>query len=251
MSWESKTDYCGLTGEHVPLSVKSANLNETGQYLEKHGRLGDYAATKPFGVRAAPQNTYTVEGEVTIEGAALGTVNEADDKRYALASISWSTGADEEPTLSATAAEVEEEGATTNTFAVPEFSISPDHVAQIPSFTFPASGSGTASSVAAFSLPTGTTQAPKNVGCELLQCSGEISCSVKTNDKNGSPKAHDVTNGHIVLNITIGQYGEQAPEVAPGSGWDISSPLTCEDPDSDMPTWKMTLTHPLAKSMAS
>ena len=47
MSWETKEDYCGLEIEDK-LLVKSANTNTTGQYLEKHGRLGSYAATKAF-----------------------------------------------------------------------------------------------------------------------------------------------------------------------------------------------------------
>ena len=250
MSWETKEDHCGLAIEDK-LPVKSANTNTTGQYLEKHGRLGSYAATKAFGVRGAPSNTYTVADSFTLEDAKLGAVNDKTGKPYALESIKFSTGADQEPTFEASAKEVEEDGETTNYFAVPEFSLSPDHVAQIPSFKFPAASGQTAQSVAAFSLPTGTQQAPKNAGCELTKCDGEISCSVKTNDKTGLPQSHDVTNGHIVLNLTIGQYGDQAPEVTPAAGWDVSSPLTCDDPDSDMPTWTMSLTHPLAKTMAA
>lgn len=239
MSWESKTDYCGLAVANK-LLAKSANPNTTAQYLEKHGANGDYKATKVFGQRDAPANTYTIADDVTITGKALGTVTTVDTKKYALESIKWSTGSDQEPTFDAAAKEVA--GATHNTFAIPEFSISPDQVAQIPSFKFPVSGGGQATSVAAFSI-SGTN-------CELTACGGEISCSVKTNDKNGLPQAHDVTNGHIVLNITIGQYGDTPPTITPGTGWDVSSPLNCDDPDSDTPTWTATLTHPLTKTMA-
>ena len=242
MSWETKTDYCELEIEGK-LECKSANPNTTGQYLEKHGRLGHYAATKPFGVRSAPANRYTVAAPFTLTGKKLGSVADDGDKSYALAKISFSTGADQEPTFEATAQQVEDDAELGNYFAIPEFSLTPDHVAQIPSFKFPAAAGQTAQSVAAFSL-TGT-------GCELTKCDGEISCSVKTNDKNGSPKAHDVTNGHIVLSLTIRQYGDAVPVVTPASGWDVSSPLTCDDPDSDMPTWTMSLTHPLAKTMAA
>lgn len=249
MSWESKPDYCGMTGNDIPLECKSATLNKSGQYLEKHGRTGAYATTKSFGVRAAPANTYTITGDLTISTKRLGWVSAAiEGKKYALASISWSTGADAEPTLSASAAQVEDSAtsgaAQVNKFEVPDFKISPDHVAQIPEFKW----SGSNDFVAAFSLPT-TNGA--NAGCELVECGGEISCSVKTNDKNGDPKWHDVTNGHIVVNITIAQYGEGVPTVTPGSGWVISSPLSSDDPDSDMPTWTMSLSRPLAKVIAS
>lgn len=250
MSWETKDEYCGLEIEDK-LLCKSANTNTTGQYLEKHSRLGDYAATKAFGVRSAPANSYTVADSFTLTGKKLGSVEEVDDKSYALEKINFSTGADQEPTFEATAQQVEDGAELGNYFEIPEFSLTPDHVAQIPSFKFPAPQGQEASSVAAFALPTGTTQAPKNTACELTKCDGEISCSVKTNDKTGQPKAHDVTNGHIVLQLTIGQYGEQKPEVTPAAGWDVSSPLTCDDPDSDTPTWTMTLTHPLKKTMAA
>lgn len=256
MSWEAKTDYCGLAidtagnngqGADHSLPVKSATEGRQSQYLEKHGRLGDYKATKVFGNRASPSNTYTVAGEVTISGKALGTVNTVDTKKYALESVKWSTGADAEPTFDATAQQVAVDAATRNTFRIPDFKISPDHVAQIPAFKWASDGDF----VPAFSLPEGTQQAPVNVGVELTQVSGEISCSVKTNDKNGDPKAHDVTNGHIVLQLTLGQYGEQVPMITPATGWDISAPKTVDDPDSDTPTWTCTLTHPLEKTMHS
>jgi len=239
MSWEAKTDYCGLAVANK-LLTKSANPNTSASYLEKHGANGDYKFTKVFGQRDAPTNAYTIADSVTITGKALGTVVTVDTKKYALESIKWSTGADQEPSFDAASKEVA--GATRNTFAVPEFTISPDQIAQIPSFKFPVSGGGTATSVAAFSL-SGTD-------CELTKCDGEISCKVGTNDKNGLPQAHDVTNGHVVLSLTICQYGQSTPTLTPAAGWDVSSPLNCDDPDSDTPTWTVTLTHPLTKTMA-
>jgi len=242
MSWETKTDYCDL-GVANKLLVKSAAQNVTAQYLEKHGRNGAYATTKVFGTRGAPTNSYTVADEVTFTSKKLGAVKTVEQKAYALEKISWSTGADQEPTVDASAQEVKTGATTRNYFEVPEFSVSPDQVAQIPSFKFPVASPGVAQSVPAFSL--------SGSDCELTACGGEVSCKVGTNDKNGDPQAHDVTNGHIVLNVTIAQYGETTPTLAAGSGWDISSPLTVDDPDGDMPTWKATLTHPLEKTMAA
>lgn len=255
MSWESKTDYCGLdnsTGDNAPstILVKTSTPNNSGQYLEKHSSDGAYIAAgcKAFGERAAPSNTYTIAGTATISSPSgeglvcLGKVTPINGKNYALQSISWTTGADAEPTLSATAAEVA--GTTRNQFKVPQFSILPDHIAQIPSFQF----AGEQNATPAFSLPTANNA---NAGCELLECGGEISCSVKTNDKNGAPKAHDVTNAHIVVNITIAQYGSAEPTVTPASGWNVSSPLTCDDPDSDFPTWSMSISRPLAKTLSA
>ena len=250
MSWESKQDYCGLNIENK-ISVKGANEGRTAQYLEKHGRLGSYKATKVFGDRANPTNSYTIEADATITGKKLGDINTVDQKAYMLHAIKFSTGADAEPTLEGNAAQVEDGATIRNYFIVPDFKISPDHVAQIPEFKFPVASGQTAEFVPAFSLPDGTQQAPTNVGVELTQVSCEISASPKTNDKNGDPKSHDVTNGHIVLQLTLGQYGEQVPMITPATGWDMSAPKTVDDPDSDMPTWTCTLTHPLEKTMAS
>jgi len=244
MSWESKTDYCDLAVANK-LLVKSANTNTTSQYLEKHGANGAYKKTKVFGTRSAPSNTYAVVDTVTFTSKKLGGKKSVagENKTYALEKLSWSTGADQEPTVDASAQEVKYAASPTTTryFAIPEFSISPDQVAQIPSFKFPVS-SGTPTAVPAFTL-SGTD-------CELTACGGEISCKVGTNDKNGEPQYNDVTNGHVVVNVTIAQYGTTAPTLTAGSGWDVSSALTCDDPDSDMPTWTATLTHPLEKTMA-
>lgn len=245
MSWENKQDYCGLAIKDS-LSVKSATEGRTAQYLEKHGRLGDYKATKVFGNRASPSNSYTVEAEATITEKKLGDITTVEQKKYMLHAIRFTTGADAEPTFEGSAAQVEDSAALRNYFEVPEFKISPDHVAQIPAFKF----AGRDEFVPAFSLPAGTQNDTTNVGVELTQVSGEISASPKTNDRNGDPKAHDVTNGHIVLQLTFGQYGEQTPTITPAEGWDMSAPKTVDDPDSDMPTWTCTLSRPLPKTMA-
>ena len=245
MSWEDKTDYCGLAVEDV-IIVKSATLNRSGQYIEKHNRLGAYVTDKEFGVRVAPSNAYTIAAPHTFSGLYLGLVDDVPlpedsetTKPVALQSIRWTTGADAEPTLSATAAEVESGGATGSNFELPEFKISPDWIAQIPQFKFPAASGQTAQFKPAFTL--------SGSNCELTSVECEISCSVKTNDRNGAPKAHDVTNAHIVVKVTISQYGSAVPTLtaATDDGWKVSSPLTCDDPDSDMPTWTAKLSHKL------
>ena len=248
MSWENKQDYSGLEISNK-ISAKGSKPNITAQYKEWHGAHGDYKATKMFGERGNPTTSYRIEDDATITGKKLGDITTVEQKKYMLHAINFSTGSDAEPTLEASSAEVESGAALRNYFVVPDFKISPDHVVQIPEFKFPAASGQTAEFVPAFSLPAGTTQAPTNVAVELTAVSGEISCSGNTNDKNGDPKSHDVTNGHIVIQLTLGQYGEQVPMITPGEGWDMSAPKTVDDPDSDMPTWTCTLSHPLEKVM--
>ncbi len=226
MSWNTKTDYCGL-GDGTNIICKSATENRTGSYLEKTGEHGDIIATKPFGDKnGSPSNDYAIAKQKTFTDLKLGTVKDVEGNKYMLQSISLSTGSATEPTMSATAVRVEDGSATTSTFTVPEFSISPDDIAQ---FLF-----------GAFTI-TGA-------GCEITQCNAEISCTVGLSTVNGDPVASDPHTGHITLSVTLIQTGDTAPSVIPTEGWDLSAPLTCSDPDSDLPTWTCSLAQPLEKT---
>ena len=230
MSWESKQDYCGLAVTNK-VAAKSANKNTSGQYLEKLGAHGDIVATKPYGEVSNPSNDYAIEAAHTYEALKLGAIMTVDNKAYALESVHYEKTAGSEPVLSAQAKEVEA-GATTagmNVFEVPDLAVSPDEIAEI--IFEAATLSGT--------------------GCELTKCTADIACTVNPHTVNGTPVASDTAQGKITVQLTIGQYGTTVPTVAAESGWEISAPLTVNDPDSDMPEWTCTLEKPLAKTMAS
>jgi hypothetical protein len=231
MSWESKTDYCGLAVANK-LEIKSSSMNRSGQYLEKAGQSGAIAATKAYGIVDAPSCEYVVKAENAFAAGAikLGAVTTIDNKRYALARFTYSNGADQEPTFSGTAQEIESTtDGTTRTFDCPAFSISPDESAEMLMSAATLSGSG----------------------CELTKCTLTCSANVKNHTKNGTPVASDVTMGKATVEVEILQTSTTAPTLAAGTGWDISSPLTCDDPDADFPTWKATLSKPLAYTQAA
>lgn len=58
---------------------------------------------------------------------------------------------------------------------------------------------------------------------------------------DGEIVAHDIQNGRIEVSVTIVQTGSTAPTLAAGTGWEIVSPLTVDNPDEDYPTWTATL----------
>ncbi|MBR4523691.1 MAG: hypothetical protein IKO64_05605 [Kiritimatiellae bacterium] len=230
MSWDSKQDYAGLAVANKVI-CKSANVNTSGQYLEKLGAHGNIAATKPFGVVSAPSNEYTIKAANTFQGLKLGSIVTVDGHAYALESIHYEKSAGAEPVLTATTKEVET-GATTetmNTFALPDIAVNPDEIAEL---------------IVDCATLSGT-------GCELTKCAADFACTVNTHNVNALPQASDVVQGKITVQLTIGQYSTTAPTVAAKAGWDISSPLTCNDPDSDMPEWTCTLSKPLAKTLVS
>ena len=226
MSWASKQDYCGLAGDAIV--CKSANENRSGSYLEKTGEHGDIIATKAYGTaNASPSNEYAVKADATL-AIVLGDVQTVDGKKYMLQSVSVGTGSATEPTLSATAVQVEDGAVTGNKFAAPSLSLSPDDIAQFLFDGFTLSGNG----------------------CELTQCNAEVSCTVGLTTVNGDPVASDPHTAHIQLSITVIQTGTTEPTVTPASGWDLSAPLTCSDPDADLPTWTCSVSKPIEKTLA-
>lgn len=231
MSWETKTDYAGLAVANTVI-IKSSNENRSGQYLERAGQSGAIVATKAFGVLAAPSCDYAIQAAKTYsEGdIKLGAVTTINGKRYALQSVHYENGADQEPVFSATAQEIEASSdGTTRTFDMVGFSISPDEAAAIIASAFSLSGTG----------------------CELIKCVIDGSCSIKNHTVNGDPVASDATMGKAVVTGTILQTSTTAPTVAAGTGWEVSSPLTCEDPDADLPVWTFAVEIPLEYTSAS
>lgn len=231
MSWETKTDYAGLAVANTVI-IKSSNENRSGQYLERAGQSGAIVATKAFGVLATPSCDYAIQAAKTYsEGdIKLGAVTTVGGKRYALQSIHYENGADQEPVFSATAQEIEASSdGTTRTFDMVGFSISPDEAAAM---------------LASAATVGGT-------GCELTKCAIDGSCNVKPHTVNGTPVASDATMGKAVVSLTILQTSTTTPTVTPGTGWELSSPLTCEDPDADLPVWTCALTKPLTYTAAS
>lgn len=229
MSWETKKDYCGMAVENK-IVIKSSSLNRSGSYLEKPGQHGAIAATKAYGTTDAPSCEYTIEAKHRFGAGAikLGKITEVDSKKYALASIHYENGADAEPVFSSTAQQVENSATNENssTFAVPAFEVDTQECAAIimSAFTF------------------------EGANCELTKVAMDASCNVKPHTVKGVIVASDVTMGHVQVQVTIEQYGETAPTLAAAEGWDISSPLTCSDPDADFPTWTATLSKPLVKT---
>ena len=81
----------------------------------------------------------------------------------------------------------------------------------------------------------------------LTQASYSYSCNISKADKDGVTLAHDVTEGKIEVSLDLIQTGSTAPTLSAGTGWVVTSPLACDNPDSDWPTWSGTLTKYLAK----
>ena len=224
MSWESKTDYCGLSDGTI-LQIKSSNENRSSQYLEKLGQNGAIAATKLYGTNnASPSCEYTIKkaGNVTMQ---IGKITTVDGKRYALQQVVYTTGAGQEPTLTATSVQVE---STTDgedrMFEVVGLHVDPEETAQV---------------LLNAAAVTGT-------GNEITGVTTTISGTVSPHTVNGDPVSSGVHSGKIEAELTVGQYGDAAPTFAAGTGFEKSQTETVNDPDSDLPEWTAKFTKPLA-----
>lgn len=231
MSWELKTDFCGLGGEI--LKVKSANPNNSSQYLEKLGQDGSIVATKLYGTKnASPSNEYVIlkAGTITVQ---IGKVTTVDGKRYALQSVTVKKTAGGEPTVSATAVRIED---TTDgkdqMFEAVKLNVDPEETAEFAIGTNPVSGDD----------------------CEVTEVTTTVSGTVSPHTVNGDPVASGVHSGKVEVDVTCGQYGAGEPEFADdlgsGSGFEKSAIENPDEPDSDMPSWTVKYEKTLAKATA-
>jgi hypothetical protein len=88
-------------------------------------------------------------------------------------------------------------------------------------------------------------------GCYLQTANYTASATITKATKDGVCIAHDVVEGRIEATVEIKQTGSASPSITAGSGWKITSPLTCTNPDADYPTYSATLTKYINRTGAS
>lgn len=233
MSFKEKVDYFSLA-DAGNLVLVSAAEGRTAQVVEAQGQDGSVVASEVFGETRAPSCEYKLKAAYSSAAGALklggvsSVTSEKTPRKFALVSISISTGAGAEPTLSASGEQVEDGATDGCVYGVPAFSLETKHHAQILFGAFSVGGEG----------------------CHLTQADYGISAELAKATKDGECLAFDVTNGRIEASLTVKQCGANAPTITPGEGWKITAPLSETNPDSDYPTFAATLVKYLAKADA-
>ena len=219
-----KTDYVGLAT--TGLELRSNSLGKSGTYLKKNKADGSIGASLLFGEIAAPSCDYVITGTVTPTGWALGKVHGSGSVPYALQSVTISTSAGGEPTVSANAVQIEAGAtATACTYPIPSITLSPEFHAQ---------------NFGAFSFTASET-------LDLQDNSLTISADIAPVTINGEPKASDAVGGEAVASCTFWSASETtAPAVTPGEGWELSAPWTCTGNDGDLFTWTASFSKKLS-----
>lgn len=148
-------------------------------------------------------------------------------------SFTINTSAGAAPTFSASGEQVEDEASGVCEYSIPAFKVTKKHHAQIlfDAFEYNKTVSG------------GTT----STGVHLKSASYTASGSITKGEKEGVCLTHDIVEGKIECAVEFVQVGNVKPVITPGTGWDVTSVLTCSNPDADWPSWSATLTMYLTK----
>ena len=178
---------------------------------------------------AAPSCSYELKTDIekTVTLGGLTTIGSgASAKKYMLTSVELATSAGQAPTMSASGVEVgsdTEEGCTCDVEFVAAFL----HHAQ--------------TLFSAFELSNG----------KLQSANYTASCEPTHAEADGVRLNSDAHGFKIEASVTIGAAGSTVPTLAAGTGWAITSPLTCSNPNADYPSYTATLTKYLAGTQPS
>lgn len=234
-----KQDYFGIAdGDNLVCST--ADEGKSNELAEATGQDGSYVAYNVYGEKLAPSNEYVMKA-VTItkaDGAIkLGQIEKPfnDDTSICLNNFAINTAAGSAPTFSASGEQVEDNSTGVCQYSIPAFEVTKKHHAQIlfGAFSYNKTVSG------------GTT----STGVHLKSAAYTASGSITKGEKEGVCLTHDIVEGKIECAVEFVQVGNVKPVITPGTGWDVTSKLTCSNPDADWPSWSGTLTKYLAKDV--
>lgn len=232
----TKTDPFAISGTGKYLSLVGVADNKSASMAEARNENGDTVAWHMYGVQYAPTYEYRVSGSGSLAIPVLGkavTTTMADGTSVKLIPTNWTlnTTAGGETTFSLTA-----ESVPSGVTAICPFQIDCGSVTVGPC----------QHAKILFSCATlGGT------GCYLQSANYSGSCTLGRATKDGDTIAAGVAGGRITAALTIIQTGSAVPTLTAGSGWDITAPLSCTNPDADYPTWTATLTKYLAAAEPS
>lgn len=228
MAFKDKVDYFGIADSDRIVCTSSSD-GGSASVAEAKGEDGSIVAHEVYGEKIAPSCDYLLKAawgrgaeSPAPNPVKLGGVTSAGGAFVALTSLTITTSAGSAPTVSAGGEQVEGEGST---YSVPAFSLPKTHRAQILFSAFELGGAG----------------------CHLTEAGYAAGCTLSKAEKEGVCLAHDVVEGKIECSVTIIQTGSAEPTIAPGDGWNVTSPLAESNPDADYPTWSATLTMYLTK----
>jgi len=214
-------DYYNLDAS--PLKLQGSTEAKTAQEKTAPNARGDNCSRDVYGEAATPTSNFTIMASGNIS-LVLGSVNTVDGVVYMLTGATITTKPNTPPAVSASGVSLQAGATVSSTVTVPDIPIVKFHKAQILASAFTLVGTG----------------------CELNECTLEISSRPSFAKVNGVIVAHDIAADKMLCKVTIVQtVAGTPPTLTAGSGWDITKPLSTDNPDEDYPTWKAELSKDL------
>jgi len=232
MSFKAKYDFFHLTtdalGQATGLVITDSNENKNATTAQAQNEKGDYVAWEVFGETMSPDCSYVLNSDINLSTIMCGEVvngtGNYQGKKFTLGSLTINTSAGQPPTVQASGEEIPED--TTHTdckYQLPTTTLKVCHHAQTLWEAFTLGGTG----------------------CYLQSATYTAGGTISRAMKDGETVAFDVSEGQLTVNVSITQTGDVAPTLTAGSGWTITAPLSCSNPDSNYPTWTATLSRSL------
>ena len=233
MAFSSKTDLVGLASVVTANSIKLRSNGENGsnQVLQIHASDGSYLGDEVYGSVKAPNCEYAIVKAGTLAGVQLGKVYNSLNSMtpYAVNNVQINTGAGTEPTITATAVQLEP--AASRAYCV------------YPLDSIPYSPARHASTFGVFEYI-------ETVSHTLQTCNYAATVGLTPTTINGDPVSSDAVEGVETLTMTFWTASQtQQPSISGlMSGWHQTGEWTCNGPDSGLFQWTGTLTHYLSGS---
>ena len=236
MAFAQKEDYVGL--ESVAsglLTLRSNGQNKSNSVLEIPGSDGSTLGDEIYGHIAAPTCEYAIVANGSF-AANLGQVYGSIDtvagnaRPLALSRVHITTGAGQEPTVTADAVQIEPSAARTIcTYGIDTMAISPArHALTFGAFTY-----------------------TESTDLALQNAEFDATANIAPATVNGDPVAADATAGVETVTATFWASSETStPAVSVASGWHITQDWNCTGADAQMFVWTATFTKYLSATQA-
>lgn len=226
MSFKAKYDFFGLTSNG--LVITESNENVAATTVQAQDEKGDYVAYEVFAETLSPDCSYVISSDTNLAAIKCGTVingtGDYNGKKFTLGSLTINTAAGTPPTVQASGEEIPSDTISSDCiYTFPSATLKACHHAQVLWNAFQLNGAG----------------------CYLQNANYTAGGNVSRATKDGETVAYDVVEGQLQVSITVTQTGNVAPTLSAGSGWYITAPLNCSNPDANYPTWTATLNRSL------
>lgn len=229
MALKSKVDYFGLSGSGWEVSDTSEN-RAIGYNAQAQGPDGFIVAIDAGGENLAPEVNYIATSNATLSSIVLGSVKTVLTKQVALGSITINTSAGAAPTMTATGAQIEDNGTAHCTCTLSGLTVS---------------GLFHAQDFGLFTVSNG----------QLTQSTLTINGNIATAVIDGDIKSSDLVGGTLQVAGTIVGVSNAGAIATPtvtigtpsgnvGTGV-MTQPLTETNPNGDFPSYTFTIEFPL------